>query len=160
MMRRDALLEVGGWFEPYFLATSELDLSTRMIAGGWDVRYLPTASFDHMKVSGGMREIAGTLHYRIRNQIWYFWLRFPAPIAAVRIPFYLTFDLIECAYRGVVRAAWLRAIADAWRQRDRIRGMRHPLPGPVRRRAEMNRGRMHVKLLWAQLTRRLRPSEG
>ena len=76
MMRKRGLVEAGGWFEPYYLALSELDLSTRMIAAGWDVRYLPTAPFDHMKASGGMRGIAGTLHYRIRNQIWYFWLRF------------------------------------------------------------------------------------
>jgi GT2 family glycosyltransferase len=48
MMRRSALLEVGGWFEPYYLALSELDVSTRMIAAGWDVRYLPTAPFDLM----------------------------------------------------------------------------------------------------------------
>jgi GT2 family glycosyltransferase len=155
MIRRRALIEVGGWFEPYYLALSELDLATRMIAAGWDVRYLPTAPFDHMKASGGMRGIAGTLHYRIRNQIWYFWLRFPAGIAALRIPFYLTFDLIESAYRGTVRSAWLPAIADAWRDRRRVRGMRDPLPRAVRRRAEMNRGRMHVKLLWRQLMRRV-----
>ncbi len=155
MMRKRALLEAGGWFKPYYLALSELDLSTRMIASGWDVRYLPTAAFDHMKASGGMRGIAGTLYYRIRNQIWYFWLRYPVAVAAVRIPFYLTFDLIESIYRGAFRAAWLRAIADAWRDRGRIRGMRQPLPRAVRRRAEMNRGRMHVKLLWSQLMRRV-----
>ena len=156
MMRKRALQEAGGWFEPYYLALSELDLSTRMIAAGWDVRYLPTAPFDHMKASGGMRNIAGTLHYRIRNQIWYFWLRFPVAVAAVRIPFYLGFDLIESSYRGVVRAAWLSAIADAWRDRARIRGMRRPLPRAALRRAEMNRGRMHVKLLWGQLMKRVR----
>lgn len=155
MMRKRALAEAGGWFEPYYLAHSELDLSTRMIAAGWDVRYLPTAEFDHMKASGGMRGIADTLRYRIRNQIWYFWLRFPVAVAALRIPFYLAFDLIESSYRGVVRAAWLRAIADAWRERERIRGMRNPLSRPIRRRAEMNRGRMHIKLLWSQLMRRV-----
>jgi GT2 family glycosyltransferase len=159
MMRRSALLEVGGWFEPYYLALSELDVSTRMIAGGWDVRYLPTAPFDHMKASGGMRGVAGTLHYRIRNQIWYFWLRFPARVAVLRIPFYLSFDLIESAFRGVVRKAWLPAIAEAWRERRKVRGMRDPLPRRTRRRAEMNRGRMHLKLLWGQLTRRVRAGD-
>jgi GT2 family glycosyltransferase len=155
MMRKRALLEAGGWFEPYYLAVSELDVATRMIAGGWDVRYLPAAQFDHMKAAGGMRGVAGTLRYRIRNQIWYFWLRFPIAVAALRIPTYLGFDLIESTYRGTVRSAWLPAIADAWRQRSRVRGMRDPLPGPVRRRAEMNRGRMHLKLLTAQLMRRV-----
>ena len=159
MMRKEALAGAGGWFEPFYLTLSELDVATRMIAAGWDVRYLPTASFDHMKAGGGMRGIAQTLRYRIRNQIWYFWLRFPLPVAALRIPLYLTFDLIESAYRGVVRTAWLPAIADAWRERRRVRGMRGPLPRAVRKRAEMNRGRMHVKLLCRQLMRRVGTQE-
>ena len=97
-----AFLEAGGWFEPYYLALSELDLATRMIAAAGTSATCPTAQFDHMKASGGMRGAPAPCDYRIRNQIWYFWLRFPIPVAALRIPFYLTFDLIESSYRGVV----------------------------------------------------------
>ena len=160
MIRTRAFFDAGGWFEPYYLANSEMDLTTRMIAAGWDVRYLPGATFDHMKAPGGMREIAGTLRYRIRNQIWYFWLRFPIAVAILRIPAYLAFDLIEASYRSSIRTAWLAGIADAWSERARIRGLRRPLPRATRRRAEMNRGRMHLKLLWGQLIRRVRRGNG
>lgn len=155
MLRRTAFDEVGGFFEPYFLALSELDLATRLLGGGWDVRYEPRAEFDHMKAEGGMRAAAPTLRRRIRNQIWYFSLRFPAWLAMLRIPTYLAFDLVETTFRGVARRAWAGGIADAWRDRDAVRGRRDVLPRPVLRRAEMNRGRLHLALLWSQLSRRL-----
>ncbi len=155
MLRRTAFQEVGGWFEPYFLALSELDLATRLLGAGWDVRYEPRAEFDHMKAEGGMRAAAPTLRRRIRNQIWYFSLRFPAWLAMLRIPTYLAFDLVETTFRGVARKAWAGGIADAWRDRDAVRGRRQVLPRPVLRRAEMNRGRLHFALLWSQLSRRM-----
>ncbi len=119
MMRRSALFEAGGWFEPYYLALSELDLATRMLATGWDVRYLPTASFDHMKASGGCAAWRARCITDPQSDLVLL-AAVPVPVAALRIPFYLTFDLIESSYRGVVRAAWLRAIADAWRERGRV----------------------------------------
>ena len=160
MLRRTAFEEVGGWFEPYFLALSELDLATRLLAGGWDVRYEPRAEFDHMKAEGGMRAAAPTLRRRIRNQIWYFSLRFPAWLAMLRIPAYLAFDLVETIHRGVAKRAWAGGIADAWRDRDAVRGRRAVLPRSVLRRAEMNRGRLHLALLWSQLSARLRGRTG
>ena len=161
MIRRDAYLETGGFFEPYFLTVSELDLSTRLIAAGWDVRYLPTAAFHHLKhepavaegesgvhANAALENVRWTLRLRIRNQLWYFWLRFPQALAARRIAAYLAFDLVECVYRGAP-AAWTGGILDAWRERDRVRAARHPLPREVLRRAELNRGRMHLRLLAA-----------
>ena len=49
MIRRQAYLEAGGFFAPYFLASSEVDLGARLQANGWEVRYFPQAAFDHMK---------------------------------------------------------------------------------------------------------------
>jgi hypothetical protein len=66
----------------------------------------------------------------------------------------LVFDLIECVYRGVP-GAWAGGIADAWRQRDRVRGLRDPLSRRAVRRAELNRGRMHIRLLAHMVRRRL-----
>jgi GT2 family glycosyltransferase len=154
MIRRSAFLESGGFFEPYFLTVSEIDLTTRLLAKGYDVRYLPAAEFDHMKAVGGLRGAGRTLRLRIRNQIWYFWLRFPLPLALIRIPAYLAFDAVECAFRRAP-GAWLGGIADAWRDRGRIRGMRDPIPRELVPRAELNRGRMHLRLLAAQIGRKL-----
>jgi N-acetylglucosaminyl-diphospho-decaprenol L-rhamnosyltransferase len=153
MIRRSAYLDVGGFFEPYFVASTELDLAARLFQAGWDVRYFPTAVVDHMKAEAGRGHETG-LYYRIRNHLWYIWLRYPTPVAMRRTLGYLTFDLIESTYRGVPKA-WARAVRDAWRLRARVHGHRSPLARSVRRRAELNRGRMHVRLLAGQMRRRL-----
>lgn len=155
LARRSAYLEVGGFFEPYFFGTSEVDLATRLLAAGWDVRYQPAAAFDHMKVITGRTGGGLMRRMRVRNQIWYFALRFPATMAVRRIAAYLLFDFVECAWHGVLRD-WARGIREAWTKRGEIRGMRAPLPRDVLRRAELNRGRLHLRLLLAQLGRKTR----
>jgi len=154
MLRRSAYLEVGGFFEPYFSDSSEIDLATRLLDGGWDVRYVPAAKFDHMKAAAG-RASDRALYFRIRNHLWYLWLRFPASAAIPRTAGYLLFDLIDATYQRHP-GAWARGVRDAWRQRELVRGERRPVPHEVRRRAELNRGRTHVRLLLGQLRRRVR----
>ena len=154
MVRRDAYLDAGGFFEPYFLGSSEVDLAARLLARGWDVRYLPGAAFDHLKAPGG-RDPDDVLYYRIRNHLWYLWLRYPRSVAVRRAAGYLAFDLVDAAHRRVP-GAWWRAVRDAWRLRSTVRPERAPLPREVIRRAELNRGRMHARFLGAQARRRLR----
>jgi GT2 family glycosyltransferase len=156
VVRREAYLDAGGCFEPYFVTLTELDLTIRLLARGWDVRYLPGAVFEHRKAQAGRTSGTGILRLRVRNQLWYFWLRFPAAVAARRIPLYLAFDLIECARRRAVREAWLGGVRDAWRDRAAIRGERRPVTRRTARRAELNRGRMHLRYLSAHARRRLR----
>jgi GT2 family glycosyltransferase len=154
MLRRSAYLQAGGYFEPYFPGALEIDLATRLLALGWDVRYLPTARFEHLRDQSG--PIARLLfrRYRIRNQIWYFWLHFPTSLAIRRIPAYLAFDLIESFYRDGGRS-WVTGVREAWSLRGSVRGARHPLQRSVLKRAELNRGRMHVRLLTEMARSRL-----
>lgn len=154
MMRKSAFVEVGGFFGQFFFAGSEADITTRLLGRGWDVRYFPDAAFNHMRATVGTIDRSVVLRYRVRNQIWYFYRHFPWPLAIVRIPAYLAFDFVECAYRGALRS-WAGGIRDAWAQRQMVRGTRRPLDRATIRRAEMNRGRVHLRLLWAQLVRRL-----
>ena len=100
------------------------------------------------------------MRLRVRNQLWYFWMRFPASVAGRRgsIPAYLAFDLIECVFRGVPRA-WSSAITEAWRERGRVREFRDPLPRDRVRRAELKRGRLHLRLL-AHMVRRFLTGAG
>jgi len=153
LLRRSAYLEVGGFFEPYFYLSSEIDLATRLLAAGWDVRYVPQARFDHLKAPGG-RASDRALYFRIRNHLWYLWLRFPAHVALRRSLGYLLFDLLDAGYQRHP-GAWARAVRDAWMQRELVRGQRRPVSREVRRRAELNRGRTHARLLLGQLRRRL-----
>ena len=155
VVRRQAYLDAGGCFAPFFVTLTELDLTTRLVALGWDVRYVPAAVFEHRKAQTGRTGASRILRLRVRNQLWYFWLRFPAALALRRIPLYLAFDLIECARRGAVVDSWLGGLADAWRDRAAVRGRRRPLARAIIRRAELNRGRMHLRYLTAHARRRL-----
>ncbi|MDX6199798.1 MAG: hypothetical protein QOJ79_2949 [Actinomycetota bacterium] len=153
LVRRTPYFEVGGYFEPYFFATSEVDLTTRLVGAGYDVRYEPRAQFHHLKVTEGRTGSSRVLRYRVRNQIWYFWRHFPTALAVRRIVAYAGFDLIEALAVGAVRD-YAGGLVDSWRQRDAVRGTRSPLPRAVLRRAELNRGRIHLRLLAEQLTRK------
>ena len=149
VVRRSAFLDVGGCFEPFFFYGEELDLTARMVAAGWKVSYFPQATFEHRRERPTGRSspaIRRMLVYRIRNQIWYFWLRFPLDVAIRRIPAYLIYDFIECTYRGEVRS-WFDGLTRAWSDRSLIRGQRRPLPREALRRAELDRGRRHLRLV-------------
>jgi GT2 family glycosyltransferase len=158
MVRREAFLEVGGFFEPLFHAGAGLDIATVLLGRGWDVRYFPSARFVHLKAGDG-RDKTAMLRLRVRNQLWYFYRHFPATVAARRIPAYLLFDLLESAKSGALRS-WAGGVHDAWGERAAVRGTREPLPRKVIRRAELNRGRLHLRLLAlraARLARQVRP---
>ena len=151
MVRRAAYLAVGGFYEPFFFASTEVDLATRLLAAGWDVRYQPRAAFDHMKVAAGRASVHDVLRLRIRNHFWYLWLRFPLAVAVPRIVAYALFDLLNAAYRGAPRS-WLGGVVDAWRQRSLVAGDRAPVPRSLVARVEGRRLRMHAQVI----TRRLR----
>jgi hypothetical protein len=91
----------------------------------------------------------------IRNEIWYFWLRFLATVAMRRIPLYAVAMLPAC---WPAARAWLGGNADAWRDRDVVRGHREPIPRGLLRTVGMRRGRMQLRFMaWMGLRRALRP---
>lgn len=153
LVRGDAFAEVGGFYEPFFFTAEGVELATRLLAAGWEVRYLPAAAFDHLKAPGGRAPLHEVLRRRIRNQLWYFWLRFPLDVAVRRMLAYGLFDLVNAVYRGVP-SAWPGGVADAWRQRRLIRGHRAPVPRSALARVEGRRGRMHARLVLHRLGER------
>src|SRR5579884_377398 len=46
LFRREAFLDVGGFFEPFFFGSVEVELTTRLVAAGWTATYQPKAEFD------------------------------------------------------------------------------------------------------------------
>lgn len=146
LARRAALAEVGGYYEPFFFTQEGFELTARLLRAGWDVRYLPTAPFHHMKPPKPPDAVANMLRLGVRNHIWYFWLRFPAPVALRRIPAYALYDLLQAVYRGAP-GAWAAGVADAWQGRAVIKADREPLPRDLLRRVELRRGRDHLRLV-------------
>ncbi|HZQ27324.1 MAG TPA: glycosyltransferase family 2 protein [Acidimicrobiales bacterium] len=155
LVRRDAFLAVGGWYEPFFFASVEVELTARLAAAGWEVRYQPSALFDHTKDATARQSDGRVVRMRVRNHIWYLWLRFPLAAAAPRLAWYLFFDLVESTARGAP-GAFFGGVADAWRQRSRIKGDRRPIPREVARRVDRGRAVAHLRYLAAMAPRVLR----
>lgn len=154
LFRRDAFLEVGGWFEPFFHLSAEKDLAIRLIEAGWEIRYLPVARFEHMKGSKRPEYFQRALYYRTRNELWHYWLRFPAAVAMRRIPAYVLYFLAESLFRRQP-GAWARGVRDAWTERSRVADARRPLPRSVVRKAERDHGRRVLRIMLRAVTRRL-----
>jgi GT2 family glycosyltransferase len=155
LVRRDAVLDVGGFYEKFFFTQEGFELTARLFGAGWDVRYLPSAPFHHMKAPKARSDHAALLRLAVRNHLWYFWLRFPASVAARRIPAYAAYDLLQALYRGVP-SAWWAGVRDAWRERHVVRADRAPLDRAVVRRAELRRGRAHLRLVLLMALRALK----
>ena len=100
-----------------------------------------------MKEHGGRINMKEVIRLRVRNQIWYFCRHFPVSIAARRILAYLAFDFFEATYRKALNG-WTRGVLDAWREREAIHNQRTPIDKNLLNRVELNRGRLHIQLLF------------
>jgi N-acetylglucosaminyl-diphospho-decaprenol L-rhamnosyltransferase len=88
-LRRDALDDVGGWDERYFMYLEDVDLCWRLRGAGWDVTYEPAAAVRHVQGASTARHPYRMLlaHHR---SAWRFsqrrltgWRRLLLPFAAV-----------------------------------------------------------------------------
>lgn len=92
------LAEVGYYPEEYFLFMNEVDLSTRIIAAGYEVRYFPDiVTYHRSSPTSRIRELTYLLSFR--NIIWYYWKYFPLRIAIgrslMRIPVEILFLILR-----------------------------------------------------------------
>lgn len=72
LLRPEAVREIGGFDEEYFLYFEEVDLCHRLRKGGWRVLLVPGASVLHLKEPGGQG--AHYFYYMVRNA-YRFWRR-------------------------------------------------------------------------------------
>ena len=92
-LRRDALDNVGGWDERYFMYVEDLDLCWRLRRGGWDVAYDPAGEIVHVQGTAASRRPYRMLveHHR---SAWRFARRRFTGIRTIALPFtgvYLAF---------------------------------------------------------------------
>lgn len=72
LMRREALWEVGGWDEDYFLHAEDLDLCMRLAQHRWAVHFVPEARIVHAKgVSSRARPYFVAWHKHLGMLIFY-----------------------------------------------------------------------------------------
>lgn len=88
VLRRAAMLQVGGFREALGMTGEEKDLCIRLLDAGWGVVYLPDAVVAHMADPGG-RDMRRYLHLTVRNDVLGALYTLPFPLmlggAAVRL---------------------------------------------------------------------------
>jgi GT2 family glycosyltransferase len=71
MVRRTAIDKVGFFDPDYFMYGEDLDLSYRLIQGGWKIYYEPAAMAVHLKGSS-TRQATGPMLYEFHRAMWLF----------------------------------------------------------------------------------------
>ncbi len=81
VVRREALLGVGGFDARYGIGGEEHRLALDLAAAGWELAYVEDVVAHHHPAAGGVRP--GRRAAELRNELWSAWLRRP-PAAALR----------------------------------------------------------------------------
>lgn len=85
LLRRDALLSIGGYREVLQIMGEERELSLRLIDAGHHIVYLPAHPIAHLADAGG-RDPRRFLHLTVRNDVLAALLNEPLPLALATVP--------------------------------------------------------------------------
>lgn len=101
LVRRQALDQVGGFDEGYFMYSEELDLCRRIKAAGWQIVYLPTAQIVHHEGKSSEQVVAARhIHFQT-SKVRYFRKFHGAPAAEALRIFLLAAFAVEWLIEGI-----------------------------------------------------------
>lgn len=127
--RKAAILEAGMFCEEFFIYHGEVDLTTRLLGAGWDVRYFPDMSVIHCH-SQAQRSAWLHSYLATRNYYWYLYRNYPRGHFLREAAAFTRMSGIQ-ALRGERRfGAWLRGVGAGLMLRRRA-GPRRPVPSSV-----------------------------
>ncbi|MBI4551833.1 MAG: glycosyltransferase family 2 protein [Candidatus Latescibacteria bacterium] len=131
--RKRVLDEVGLYPEEFFMYMNEVDLATRVLAAGHDVRFCPDIQTYHRhSETGRSRDL--NRYYAFRNTIWYYWKYLPVSVAFGRCLIRVPFDVVSGLLLGTSPLALGRALGAAIIGLPRILRSRQPVPSALVRR--------------------------
>jgi GT2 family glycosyltransferase len=94
IVRRQALLDAGPFWEDLFIYNEEVDLSIRVLRAGYRVIYCPRARVYHAASTHGRQDASCYWRLQARNRIWIY---------------YRYYNTLDC-YLGVLKYAMLYAL--------------------------------------------------
>ncbi len=124
--RKEAVLAIGGFWEPYQVYVEERDLCTRLIAAGHEVRYLPRCTALHRR-SPRVRSDARFVYLVTRNTCWYVIRNFPWNVAFGKLLRWKLRSLL-LGVRSGQPLAWLRGWWEGIFGCRAALAARHPVP--------------------------------
>jgi GT2 family glycosyltransferase len=122
MCRAEALRDVGGFWERLFIYNEEVDLSIRMLRGGYRIVFAPDARVFHRPATTGRAASGNYLRLQIRNWIWIYFRYYPRLVCWWKVASYSTIYLIKglanrellASVRGIVEGLRHTSIIDEY----------------------------------------------
>lgn len=154
VLRRKALDQVGLFPEAFLWGGLEIDVATRLIIGGWDVRYFPDVVALHRKTPASRNSDFATFQ-KTRNLVWYWWRYLPVRDAARKTAFRLPAEFAVAVYkggmRGYFRALWALITSVPYMRESRT-------PAPPETLEALHAGDSEAKVMfeqvWVKLSKR------
>lgn len=116
MIRRETFQKLGGFYEPFFCYSEDVDLGFRLRLAGGQAVQLRSAVVYHEGSGITGRRSDFTVYHGHRNRIWTYYLNMPLGLLVATAPFHFLLDLallVQSAARGD-GAAYLRAMRDGY----------------------------------------------
>jgi GT2 family glycosyltransferase len=107
MVRREALAQIGGFDEGYFMYSEELDLCRRLKMAGWRIIYLPIAQIIHYEGKSSEQVVAAR-HIRFQTSRVRYFRKFHGPLAAEILRAIIL--ALFAAEWGIEAAKWLLGV--------------------------------------------------
>jgi GT2 family glycosyltransferase len=113
-VRVEAHESVGGYFTELFYGHEEVELSWRLIAAGWSIRYLADVTVFHPRTEIG-RHASG---WRLtgRNRVWVARRTLPLPVAVLHVLLWLAVGVVRAPDRAA-RRSYVDGWLSGWRGR-------------------------------------------
>ncbi|WP_375202100.1 glycosyltransferase family 2 protein [Hyphococcus sp.] len=116
MVRREAFAALGGFYEPFFCYSEDVDLGFRLrLSGGRCVQLLSAVVYHEGSGVTGRRSDF-TVYHGHRNRIWTWYLNMPLTLLIATAPFHLLLDLVlfaQSSSRGD-GGAYIRGLRDGY----------------------------------------------
>lgn len=125
-IRRDAWQDVGGYDKSFFYSTEELDLSFRLLASGWRLRYDPRFTVEHRPSASGRAVAPRVPALRARNRIILARVHLPLLVGVLHVSIWLVRTSLEAVRARAVRS-WMEGVRDGFTTDCR----RAPIPWKV-----------------------------
>ena len=97
LVRREALQQIGGFDEGYFMYSEELDWCRRAKDAGWRIIYLPAAEIMHYEGKSS-EQVATARHIRFQTSKIRYFRKFQGPLTA---------EFLRLAIGGMFAVEWL-----------------------------------------------------
>jgi GT2 family glycosyltransferase len=124
-LRREAIENVGGYWQDLFIAHEGEDLAFRLMDAGYELVYFPPVQVIHTHARAG-RPSWRTFYYNHRNNLWVIWKNLPW-MHALSASLYASAFMLFFSLRGRKIKAYLKACVDGLLGFRRVWEVRKPI---------------------------------